>query len=59
MKTLSTTEFEQVWAMGAEPIVVIFELGTDGTAVAMNFTDEGYASMGRLERQGDLPAEWQ
>lgn len=61
MKTLSDTEFEQAWVSDyqPEPITVEFELGDDGTAVAMTFTDEQQASEGRLERQGDLPEGWE
>ena len=61
MKTLSETEFEQAWVPDyqPEPAAVVFELGDDGRAVAMKFTDPQNAAQGRLERQGDLPQDWQ
>jgi hypothetical protein len=61
MKTLSDTEFEQAWVSDfqPEPVTVEFELGDDGTAVAMTFTNEQLASQGRLERQGGLPEGWE
>lgn len=61
MKTLSTTEFEQAWKSDFQPeaVSVEFELGSDGGAVAMSFTNQQNLSEGRLERQGDLPEDWQ
>ncbi len=60
MKTLSDTEFVQAWAdHSPDPATVEFELGDDGNAVAMTFTNEQLASEGRLERKGDLPEDWE
>lgn len=61
MKMLSTTEFEHAWVGDHEPgpVTVQFELGSEGIPVAMTFTDERHAAEGRLERQGDLPENWQ
>lgn len=61
MRTLSETEFEQAWVSEyqPEPVAIRFELGEDGSAVTMEFTDDQMASQGRLVRQGDLPADWQ
>jgi len=60
LRTLSETDFEQAWvgAGQAEPIAVRFELDGNGDAVAMAFITEPNAAEGRLERQGDLPADW-
>jgi len=61
LKTLSDTGFEQAWVSDyqPEPISIEFELGDDGRAVAFTFTDTTNASLGRLERQGDLPEGWE
>lgn len=61
MKTISATEFEQAWVgeHQPEPITVVFELASDGQATAMTFTNESYDFLGRLERVGDLPDDWQ
>lgn len=60
MRTLSDTEFEQAWAdHSPDPAIVEFELGDDGNAVAMAFTNDQLASEGRLVRQGDLPEGWE
>ena len=58
MKTLSQTRFEQFWVSDSqtEAYAVEFELDEDGHAVAMTFTDAQNAPQGRLERQGELPA---
>ncbi|MGB6366026.1 MAG: hypothetical protein WBG93_04280 [Thermoanaerobaculia bacterium] len=61
LKTLSETEFEQAWVSDhqPEPVSIEFELDDDGRAVALRFTNEQYASLGRLERQADLPEGWE
>jgi len=61
MRTLSETTFEESWVPDsqADPVSVEFELDGEGRAVAMTFTGEMFASEGRLERRGELPAEWQ
>lgn len=61
LKTLSDTEFVQAWAPDGqpEPVAIEFELDADGNAVAFRFTDDRNATLGRLERQGDLPEDWE
>ncbi|MEJ2085701.1 MAG: hypothetical protein P8Y44_08475 [Acidobacteriota bacterium] len=61
LKTISSTEFEQAWVPDyqPDPVRIEFELDGDGSVVAFTFTDEQNASQGRLERQGDLPPDWQ
>ncbi len=52
--------FEQAWAdHSPDPATVEFELGDDGNAVALMFTNEQLASEGRLVRQGSLPEDWE
>jgi hypothetical protein len=60
MRSESDTEFVQAWVSDfqPEPVAVEYELGGDGSAVAMTFTNEQYAGEGRLVRQGDLPEGW-
>jgi len=60
MKSLSDTTFEHVTLSDfapPEPIVVEFELGPDGNAVALTFTS-GMGEFGRRQRLGDIPADW-
>ena len=61
LRTLSETEFEQAWVSDHQPetVSIQFELDDDGWAVALRFTNEQNASLGRLERQADLPEGWE
>jgi hypothetical protein len=59
MRSLAETRFEQVYVSEyqAEPLVVEFELGPDGRAVALRL-ETMFDDRGRLERVGDLPEAW-
>lgn len=61
LKTLTETQFEQSWVpdFQPEPISIEFDLDSDGHAVALKFTDQQNASLGRLDRQGNLPEDWE
>jgi len=58
MKSLADNRFEQVdrgdFAPDT-PNVAEFDIGPDGNAVALNFTQGGFSDFGRRERVGDLP----
>lgn len=58
MKPASETRFEQQWVGDfGEQKIVEFELGEDGTAVALTF-ETVFEDRGRLERLRDLPEKW-
>jgi hypothetical protein len=61
LRTVSETEFVQARVPDhqPEPVAVEFELDADGHAIAFRFTNDDYASYGRLERQGDLSDGWE
>lgn len=59
MRSLAETRFEQVHVSEFQPapLVVEFELGPDGRAVALRF-ETLFDDRGRLVRVGDLPEGW-
>lgn len=61
MRSLSETAFEhanRADSAPGEPSIAEFEIGPDGDAVALTFTQGIFVDMGRLERAGDLPEKW-
>lgn len=59
MRALEETRFEQGYVSEFQPapLIVEFELGPDGRAVALRF-ETLFDDRGRMERVGDLPEGW-
>ncbi len=59
MKSVSETKFEQQWVDDSQagPLIVEFEVGPNGRALALKF-ETLFADRGRLPRIRNVPIEW-